>query len=105
MKDSIISFIMAMTTILGVITLAIVVTAATADRPRRCERCLILEYNIQKLMNTIEEDYPDYVLDVLSETDEWIDLEELVSERSIVTDSAYRKLRNTLPDLPSKQPR
>lgn len=103
MRDNIISFIMAMTTILGVMTLAMVVTAATVDRPRRCERCLILEYNVQKLMNTVEEDYPDYVLDVLSETDEWIELEELVSERPIVTDSMYRKLRNTSPDLPSKQ--
>ena len=69
----------------------------------RCERCVELEYAIKQLLIVIEEDQTDYVLDVLSETDEWDYVDRLLNEDCMIPDSTYRKLRKVFPDLPAKQ--
>lgn len=70
-----------------------------------CEKCAILEKNIINLLYMIEKDNPNYVLDVLSETDEWYVLEELVGPiyPPVIKDSTYRRMRLVFPDMPAKQ--
>jgi hypothetical protein len=70
-----------------------------------CEKCAILEKNIINLLYMIEKDNPNYVLDVLSETDEWYTLEELVGPiyPPVIKDSTHRRMRNVFPDLPAEQ--
>ena len=70
---------------------------------KKCGRCLKLEHAIIQVLTIIEEDNQDYVLDVLSETDEWNTLYELLNESNIIRDSTYHKLRTVFPDLPAKQ--
>lgn len=70
-----------------------------------CEKCARLEKSILEILYVIEKDNPDYVLDVLSESDEWYILEELIGPIPpvIIKDSTYRRMRLAFPDMPAEQ--
>lgn len=70
-----------------------------------CEKCIRLKKAVRDVMYVVEEDNPDYVMDVLSETDEYLILTDLIGDLNLVhiPDSNYRKLRNVFPDIPSEQ--
>ena len=78
-------------------------SAQTTTKVTKCERCIKLEHAIIQVLAIIEEDETDYVLDVLSETDEYCTLYELLNENYSIPDSTYRKMRQVFPDLPAKQ--
>lgn len=70
-----------------------------------CEKCVRMEKSIRNLLIDIEIHDPDFVMDVLSETDDWLILEDLMGPINppVIKDSTYRKLRNVFPDLPAEQ--
>jgi len=70
-----------------------------------CEKCARLEKAIIDILYVVEEHDADFVLDVLSETDEWCILEELIGPIPpvIIKDSTYRRMRLAFPDLPVQQ--
>ena len=70
-----------------------------------CEKCARLEKSILEILYTVEEHDPNFVLDVLSETDEWCILEELIGPIPpvIIKDSTYRRMRLVFPDMPAEQ--
>ena len=69
-----------------------------------CEKCVRLEKSILNILYVIERDKPDYVMDVLSEYDEWYILEELIGPiPPVIKDSTYHKLHQVFPDLPARK--
>lgn len=81
------------------------VNAQHIESDTYCERCVRLEKAILNILYIVEEDNQDYVLDVLSETDEWCVLEDMIGPINppIIKDSTYRRMRNVFPDLPAQQ--
>jgi hypothetical protein len=91
--------------IIGVsVFLSIKACGAEQQQPY-CEKCARLEKSIINILYVVEEHDPDFVLDVLSETDEWCILEELIGPIPpvIIKDSTYRRMRLAFPDLPAQQ--
>jgi hypothetical protein len=82
----------------------LIVLCSCVVKQQYCERCARLEKAILNIMYVVEKDNPDYVLDVLYETDEWCVLEELVGPIPpvIITDSTHKKMKQVFPDLPSE---
>lgn len=70
-------------------------------RVSSCERCEVLETQIDNLLSRIYSDDPDYYLDVLSESDEYAELQQTLMEP---ISSVKHRPRNTKPDKPSKKP-
>ena len=89
-----------------VIIMALCVSFCSSKEPEPyCERCILMEKYIRHILYDVEEHDPDFVMDVLCETDDWEALEDLIGPINppIIKDSVYRKLRNVFPDLPAKQ--
>lgn len=98
-------YLLSFTLIIGVsVFLSIKACGAEQQQPY-CEKCARLEKSIINILYVVEEHDPDFVLDVLSERDEWYILEELIGPIPpvIIKDSTYRRMRNVFPDLPARQ--
>ena len=91
--------------ILGFLAICIsLVNCASTQRTKSdayCEKCARLEKSILEILYVVEEHDPNFVLDVLSETDEWCILEELIGPIPpvIIRDSTYRRMHQVFPDL------
>ena len=85
-----------------ILLLGVIFASYTVDK--YCEKCARLEKAIINILYVIEEDNPDYVLDVLCETDEWCVLEELIGPIPpvIINDSTHKKMKQVFPDLPAE---
>ena len=70
-------------------------------RVTSCERCEVLEKQVDNLLSRIYSDDPDYYLDVLSESEEYAELQQTLMEP---VSSIKRRPRNIKPDEPSKKP-
>lgn len=70
-----------------------------------CEKCVRMEKSIRNILIDVEIHDPDYVMDVLCETDDWMILEDLIGPINppVIKDSTYRRLRLVFPDLPAQQ--
>lgn len=95
------SNLMGMAIIVILISLAIFFSSAN----KYCEKCVLMEKYVRNILIDVEIHDPDFVMDVLCETDDWQCLEDLIGPINppVIRDSTYRKLRNVFPDLPSKQ--
>lgn len=83
-----------------------IIYCSSSPKEQQCKRCMRMEKSIRHILIDIEEHDPDFVMDVLSETDDWFILEDLISPIEppvIINDSTYRKLRRVFPDLPKEQ--
>ena len=70
-----------------------------------CEKCVRMEKSIRGILYMVEQHDADFVMDVLSETSEWIILEDIIGPINppIIPDSVHKKMKQVFPDLPAKQ--
>lgn len=66
-----------------------------------CEKCIRLENAIDATLSVIYQDHPDYYMDVLVETEEFQQLNDLLHE---IPDSSRKKMREVFPDIESTKP-
>lgn len=75
------------------------------ERAFYCEKCVRMEKSIRGILYTVEQHDPNFVMDVLSESSEWMILEELIGPINppIIPDSVHKKMKQVFPDLPAEK--
>ena len=75
--------------------------ALHASNKPHCEKCIRLENAIDATLSVIYKDCPDYYMDILVETEEFQQLNDLLHE---IPDSSKKKMREVFPDIESSKP-
>ena len=85
--------------------LACLSVSLTKDEKLYCEKCVRMEKSIRGILYTVEQHDPNFVMDVLSESSEWMILEELIGPINppIIPDSVHKKMKQVFPDLPAEK--
>lgn len=87
--------------VLPVCSVFVGLCALHASTKPRCEKCVRLENAIDATLGVIYKDHPDYYMDVLVETEEFQQLNDLLHE---IPDSSRKKMREVFPDIESQKP-
>ena len=75
------------------------------EKKMYCEKCIRMEKSIRGILYEVERHDANFVMDVLSETSEWMILEELIGPINppVIPDSVHKKMKQVFPDLPAER--